>query len=157
MQVHILCISESHTNNTQSTSELKIPGYRLERKDRSNGPHGGVCIYIRDDISYQRRTDLETEELELLWIEICIPNSKSFLLCSAYRPPDSSKYICKNFSDRFDDVLSTVSAENKESFIAGDLNCDYKVSNDHIDIKDLINSYGFHQLIKSPTRTTINS
>ena len=38
--------TETHLNDTVKNSELKIPGYTIERRDRINGPHGGVICYI---------------------------------------------------------------------------------------------------------------
>lgn len=155
--IHILSLSETHTNSAVLDSELEIPGYLLERKERKIGKHGGVSIYIRDDLQFTRREDLEVDDIELLWIEVFIPNSKSLLICSAYRPPDSSKYLDKNFAEKLDDLLSTVTSENKESIMCGDFNIDFNVSTDHLKIKELIKSYGFHQKIKLPTRISKHS
>ncbi len=47
--------------------------------------------------------------------------------------------------------------ENKETIIAGDLNCNYLIKNDQKEIKDAINLNGFKQLIDQPTRTTSTS
>ena len=59
--IHVVGFSETHTNSTVSDAELNIQGYSFERLDRTNGSHGGVSLYIRDDIQYQRRKDLEIE------------------------------------------------------------------------------------------------
>ena len=156
-QIHLLGFSETHTNDTVTDAELSVRGFTLERKDRSAGRGGGVSLYIRDDLQYQRRNDLETDNLEFLWIEIFVKNSKSILLCNAYRPPSSSKYHNRNFPTHLDNILSSVNSENKETIIAGDLNCNYCVPNDQFEIKDTIKSYGLHQLIKSETRITKQS
>ena len=58
-QIGIFSITETHLNDTVKNSELKIPGYTIERRDRINGPHGGVICYIRDDLTHQRRSDLD--------------------------------------------------------------------------------------------------
>jgi len=89
--IHLFGFSETHTNDTVLDAELAIPGFTLERKDRFSGQSGGVSLYVRDDLQYRRRTDLEDDNLEFLWVEIFIKNSKSLLISSAYRPPDSSK------------------------------------------------------------------
>ena len=47
----------------------------MERKDRKVGPHGGVLCYIRDDLKYDRRYDLEIKGIECIWIEFFIPKS----------------------------------------------------------------------------------
>ena len=155
--VNILCFSETHTNTSIKNAELEIPNYVLERKDRINGSHGGVSMYLRDDVSYRRREDLEIDGLEILWVEIFIPKSKSLLVCSTYRPPDSSKYIDKNFDVKFNSMLDKISAENRETIMCGDYNINYKVANDHSDFKNLVKMHGFTQLIKSFTRITKRS
>ena len=48
-----------------------------------------------------------------MWIEILVKKSKSFLIGTIYRPPVGSKYLPKDFSVYFEDMLSTAAAENK--------------------------------------------
>lgn len=155
--VHIISFSETHTNNTVTDAQLKIPGYTLERKDRVIEGHGGVSLYIRDDLNYNRRDDLEIEGIEFLWIEFFPKKSKPLLISSCYRPPDNSKYLDRNFVEKFNNILDAITAENKETIMCGDFNCNYKVPGDHSDLKDLVKLHGFSQLIKSYTRITKNS
>ena len=150
--IHMFGLSETHTNDSVLDAELSVPGFLLERKDRHAGKSGGVSLYVRDDLQYQRRFDLEDVSLDFLWVEIFIKNSKSILVSSAYRPPDSSKYHNRKFSEKLDNMLSTVQNENKEIIISGDLNCNYGIANDHIEIKDIVKSHGLSQIIKLPTR-----
>eukprot|EP00112_Aurelia_sp_Birch-Aquarium-sp1_P015852 Seg3541.2 transcript_id=Seg3541.2/GoldUCD/mRNA.D3Y31 product="hypothetical protein" protein_id=Seg3541.2/GoldUCD/D3Y31 len=51
-------------------------------------------------------------------------------------------------------MLELATNENKETILAGDLNCNYLVPNDHKEIKDALRINGFKQLIQSSTRTT---
>eukprot|EP00112_Aurelia_sp_Birch-Aquarium-sp1_P000328 Seg10276.1 transcript_id=Seg10276.1/GoldUCD/mRNA.D3Y31 product="hypothetical protein" protein_id=Seg10276.1/GoldUCD/D3Y31 len=51
-------------------------------------------------------------------------------------------------------MLGLATNENKETILAGDLNCNYLVPNDHKEIKDALRINGLKQLIQSPTRTT---
>ena len=95
--VQIFQVTESHLDDSIPDSFVNVFGYNLIRKDRKNGPGGGVCIYIRDDLNYQQRLDLEKHELGALVIEVFIKHSKSLLTSVIYRPPDSSKYLNRNF------------------------------------------------------------
>ena len=140
-----------------TNEQLEIPGYTLRRKDRIIESHGGVSIYIREDIKFNRRHDLEVDGCEFLWIEIFVPKSKPFLVCSAYRPPDNSRYLDTNFVQKFNNMLDNISSENKETIMIGDFNCDYKVPRDHIDMKALVKLQGYSQLINDYTRITKNS
>ena len=147
-------ISESHATPDIRDGELEIDGYDLVRKDRESGEYGGVLCYIRSDIKYQRRWDLEIAGLEAIWIEILIVRSRSILVCFSYKPPDSSNHIDKHFTAKFRDMIETATCENKETLLAGDLNCNYLVPNDHTEIKDIIRINGLKQVIEQPTRIT---
>jgi hypothetical protein len=71
--------------------EVCLPGFEIVRRDRSvNGRYGGgVCIYIRSNINYKIRHDLHFETPENLIVEVKKPRSKSILVSTWYRPPDS--------------------------------------------------------------------
>ena len=63
---------------------VSVSGYKFERKDRgANG--GGVGCYIKDRYTYVRRFDLESDEIELMWLEIKLVNTKS-LFCRGHLP-----------------------------------------------------------------------
>jgi hypothetical protein len=115
---------------------------------------GGVYVYIRDDLNFQRRTDLESQFIEAVWIEIVIKKSQSILICIAYRPPNSSNYLNKNFDNEFNDMLTTASMDNKEIIHSRDMNCDYSKRSDNRNLKDIIKINGLKQMITEPTRVT---
>ena len=146
----IFQVSESHLDDSVPGSFVKVSGYNLIRRDRKNGPGGGVCIYIREDLNYQQRLDLENHELEALVIEIFIKHSKSLLISVIYRPPDSSKYLNRNFQCVFNDFITMAMSENKEFILSGDLNCDYLKRSEHVAIKDCLKINGFKQLMDEP-------
>lgn len=154
---HIFQVSESHLDESISDSLINVCGYNIIRKDRKGGPGSGVCMYIRNDLNYQRRQDLEKDEIEALVIEIFIKYSKSLLASVVYRPPDSSKYLNRKFEHVFADFITTAVSEDKEFILSGDLNCDYLKRSDHIAIKDCLKLNGFKQLIDEPTRITMNT
>ena len=80
-------------------------------------------MYIKQDVPYRRRYDLEREDIECIWIEILFPKSKGIIIGNIYRPPDTSKYSDSDFNDKLDEVLNAVSDEEKEIILLGDLNC----------------------------------
>ena len=91
----ILAINKSKIDDLIPDSEIYIFGYNIIRKDRNrNG--GGVALYIRDTISLSERNDLIPDRLEMIFIEVNRPHSKSFLVSTWYRPPNSEM-------DLFDD------------------------------------------------------
>ena len=133
--IDLFGVSESHLKPEISNAELRIPGYELHRLDRKNGPGGGVAVYVKENMSSDRRHDLEVEGIECRWLEINVRNSKSLLVGILYRPPDTSSYLNEDFEQSFDDMLGTAIAEEKETIIIGDLNCNYLKDADHKSIK----------------------
>ena len=103
--IRALGITESKLNNSVGDVELHIEGYV---KDRNTGSGDGVCLYLRNDLSWQRQTDLEAVENESIWVELLIKHSKSILLCLRCRPPDSSKHLHKAFNNsEFNNSITT--------------------------------------------------
>jgi hypothetical protein len=141
--IHILGITESHANKHLLDDQVSVTDYSLVQKDRESRQGGGFCCYIRNYINWQRRTDLEIDGIECLWIEILIQNAKSFLFGIIYRPPDSSLYIDKDFAVKFSDIIESTVCENKEVILCGDVICNYLVQSDHKPIKDIILLTGF--------------
>ena len=126
-------------------------------KPRTSGQVGGVGIYISQSVPFQRRLDLENNDIECIWIEILFPKSKGFLIRVIYRPPDSSKHLPGNFNETFESMLSMVVSEDKECILTGDINCNYLESSDHKELKSILSLFNLKQLISSPTRITKES
>ena len=151
-KINILALSETFLSH-ETFTDVQIGGYSFEYKNRKSAG-GGIGAYIKDGTPYTRREDLECEELEMFWLELSFKNAKKFLLAVIYRPPDSSKYLSKDFVKAITEKIQTVQKENKETIIVGDINCDYSNPEDHCDIKTLFNVNGFKQIVKKSTRIT---
>ena len=142
-KINILSLSEKFLSNDVHTS-IGIGGYSFEYKNRRK-PGGGIGAYVKDGIPYIRREDLECEDLEMMWLEISFKNTKSFLISVIYRPPDTSKHLCKNFIERITDKLQAIQIENKETIIIGDINRDYANTEGHQGIKILFSINGLNR------------
>ena len=157
--LHVLALNETKLDSDFPKELSSVPGYQQERLDRTrNG--GGVSIYIRDSIKYKRRLDVPKDDLELICIEVQPPKNKPFLVIVWYRPPSSP--VC-SFNE-LEHVLSYLDQEGKEIILVGDTNCDLaKTKADQPmdnDVKHLCNLYelfSLKQLIKEPTRVTLNT
>ena len=153
--IDVLTLSETHITASQSNDKLyAISGYNFEKRDGTVGKGGGVAVYIKNTVNYVRRTDLESEKLENIVIEITLTTSKNVLINTHYRPPQGSNYLQKNYNELFAESLELVCSETKEVILLGDMNVDYLKRNDNKDIKSIIAENGFTQVIKSPTRIT---
>jgi len=144
--VAVLSFSETWLDNTITDSEIEIQGYSIIRKDRDRGG-GGVCMYIRNDIAFNIRNDLEIEGLEAIWADILLPKTKPFLIGCIYRPPKQ-----KDFIHLLDSVLSL--CHNQETYLLGDTNFNV-MDNSNSKTKRFVhtcNSFGFNQLITEITR-----
>ena len=127
----------------------------MVRRDRCRSG-GGVAMYIRNVIDYIIRSDLSDPDLEFSCIEIQKPKAKPFLLSNWYRPPNSPIELF----DKFEALLGKIEAENVESNILGDIDCDKMAATPANKTRHLIKlcqSYQYAQLIKEPTRVTSRS
>ena len=134
-KTHIFFLSETNIDNSTATQLFEIPGYTFINKNIDVGNHGGVAIYKKDGIPFIRRTDLEVNELECIWLEINFPNTKVFLISVLYRPPSTSKYLPTNFNELLRNSLIKVSSENKETILTGDFNINYQKVDDNGELK----------------------
>ncbi|PFX12745.1 hypothetical protein AWC38_SpisGene23247 [Stylophora pistillata] len=116
--IQIITLSETWIKADRSDSEYEIPGYKLFRKDRK-GNHGGVAVFVHDELVATRRDDLELDTVEGMWLEIAVPKSRSFLVGNFYRPDRTSRYYDKDFMLKLNGILDTASAEGKEMLLFG--------------------------------------
>jgi hypothetical protein len=65
--------------------------------------------------------------LHQLWLKIQVMNFRSFFICTAYRPPETS-LSC--FETDFSETLTSALSFNKPIYIMGDLNCNVLDAND---------------------------
>ena len=77
---HVFTLSETWLDSSIHDSEINIPGYVVERSDRNR--HGGdVAVYIKGDIHYKRRYDVENvNNIESVWLEIQQVHKKSIII-----------------------------------------------------------------------------
>ena len=75
----VICLSETWLDDSITDSEISIDGYCLVRRDR-NKSGGGVCMYIRNVISFSPRIDLDIDGLEVFFCDILLPKSKPIVI-----------------------------------------------------------------------------
>ena len=62
-RIHLILFTETWLNSSVLDEEVSIPGYTIFRKDRGS-KGGGVIVYVRDNLSVIRRSDLERPDVE---------------------------------------------------------------------------------------------
>ena len=151
--VHLLGLSETRIEQQQNIPDtyIEIPNYTIQRRDSKLKGETGLAIYIHNSIApiARRRKDLETQNVECLWIEICDPKSKSLLVGIVYRN-GSSTYT---WYDDFVDMMDAVSGNIKSNvLLLGDFNLDlFKCQPSWTSITSFL---GLNQLVTHPTRVT---
>ena len=88
----VICLTETWLDHTLDDCALQITGFQpiirhdREKVDAGTINHGGVAVYVRNDVAFKHRVDLENSEVESIWLEI-FSETGSFLLSVIYRPP----------------------------------------------------------------------
>ena len=152
--IHILGISETKLNQMHPDTPFEVNGYQKPfRRDRTENAGGGLMVYVKEGVSCKRRSDLEHQMLECIWVEIKPVNSRSYLVGHIYRPPNSTV----RWNELFEDSIEKVLQEEKEIYLLGDVNRD--LLNDQISKSwtDYMEPFGLAQLVKEPTRVTSDS
>ena len=149
----IIGLCETFLNDSFDDNEFMIHGYTMFRKDRqSHG--GGVLLYVNDQFSCNRRYDLEHDHCESLWIEVKIPQQKSFTVGYFYRPPS----VDREWLTNIENTLEKAYLENKELILFGDFNINFVngvCSNNSW--TQITNCYNLVQLVTEHTRVTQTS
>ena len=153
----IIGFTETHLNEV-SAKFTTLKDYTNVSNSRKSKHHwGGVAIYLRSDMTYKHRTDMDIFEdgvLESVFVEI-IDKGKSFYVGVIYRPPNSD---LAKFSSHLNGILQKL--KDKTSYLMGDFNLDLMKSEQHAATGKFLgdfNSVGFHPLISLPTRITEKS
>ena len=61
----VICLNEMFCDSSIADSEINLPDYSIVRRDR-NRHGGGVAVYIRNSLTFIRRNDLETDDVECI-------------------------------------------------------------------------------------------
>ena len=162
--VDVYGICESFLNSSISDDFVNVKGFRMVRKDRSYSIGGGLVLYIKENIEYKRRVDLEDNlcfTVETIWVELKL-TCKPILLCLAYRPPKYNSTFTNQWIQSIKQCLVSAYSENKPIVLMGDINVD--LANDRTyekgfknDWLDVITNFDVQQYVTEYTRVTENT
>jgi hypothetical protein len=87
----IILLYEIKASQEITNSELNLKGYFLESKIREKNPKhgGGVAIYVKEGIIYDRILDFEPLKLELICLRIKTLQGLIYVI-AYYNPPDQT-------------------------------------------------------------------
>ena len=152
LEFDIMAFTETWLHPGIPNEDLRVATYQTpERKDRNENPHGGVLIYIKDNIHYIRRHDLEIPGTECIWVEI-VMNHKRLLFGLFYRPPDAT-----NLTLIEDSIHLAIDTGMTDIVITGDFNYNMLSEPTRRKIIAICQQFSLSQHITEPTHYTENS
>ena len=118
-----IALTETHLKPEIQDAEVTIEGWSLYRSDRGPGKsHGGVAIYLRNDLIGQLVAVHSNSQCETLVVKV---KTLNLLLMCVYRPPDSTvENFCESLKicqKSIDDVTEK-DPKVKDILILGDFN-----------------------------------
>ena len=111
-----------------------------------------MAVYVNQTVRHFHRSDIKDPKLEIVGVEITPLHAKNFIVLCWYKPPKSDND--KETFEALKNVLSKLDAEEKEIYLMGDTNCDFKKPNEGParQLNSIYNEFQFEQQIKEPTR-----
>ena len=152
-KIHLLGLSETWLSSSHTDSILSIPNYQIIRRDKSRQGHTGIAVYINDNINpfVKRRSDLESKEIECIWLEIKYSMSSPLLLGFMYRHPDSKE----DWLDDFVQMMVSVPLNGRNLVLLGDINLN--MLQPQVVWQSTFTMFGLQQLVDKPTRVSSTS
>lgn len=153
----ILAITETYFRNTTKDSSINIPGYKITRRDRSDGRKGGrsLIYYFEDLNAYECKLLSDKSPIEAAWVDISF-HSQKLLVGSIYRPPDYG-----NFFDEFRLLLENLWRKRSNIVLLGDFSVNVLPSSSNSgdlllkrNFLQLLSKFSLKNVISVPTRIT---
>ena len=74
----LVSLTETWLNERVLTKDLAFNNYRLPfRRDGVGDSHGGIVVYVKENIPCKRRYDLELNTIECIWLKLNTKNKKT--------------------------------------------------------------------------------
>ena len=103
-------------------SLLKIGGYNLISVGKTCSAHGGLAIYLNDEMNYKILSLYEQSNIwEGQFIEVRkLSSSKKLIIGNIYRPPNNTTENYNCFSEELSRILAILTKSKSDVIIAGD-------------------------------------
>jgi hypothetical protein len=76
------------------SSEFYPDNYTIYRRDRGTDDHGGVVIATMNNLTTEVHN---SKTVELISVKIDLPNKKTLIVSSFYRPPKTDEVYIQNY------------------------------------------------------------
>ena len=161
LEFNFIGLSETWLNALNADTQ-HIPDYTHIYETRTNKTGGGVSLYMKKHIQFNRRTDLQSPDpdFETVFVEVdkeSINTEANVIMGVIYRSPGSD---LKKFNLYINDILLQIKNESKLSYLMGDYNINllnYQTHSLTNQFVDTFFAYSFSPLITNPTRVTEKS
>ena len=120
----VIGITETWLQNSIEYTPF-IEGYNFIHKCRSSKAGGGVGIYIKSDVVFKQKPDLdfyESDILESIFVEILRPNQSNIVIGTIYRQPNTNVDLSIT---KLNELLAKLGQEQKLRYLMGDFNIDF--------------------------------
>ena len=145
----VLSFTETWLNDLHSSDQILFPSFKFpERKDRIGDRHGGVILYVINNVAYKRRYDLELNRLENIWAETKLSSSRNVLYGVFYRPPNADSV----YNSLIEDSISlAVDTGIPDIIIMGGFNWNSLQNQSNRKTESVCNQFNLVQCIEEPT------
>lgn len=126
----IVALTETHLSSDIINSEITMNGYSVHRTDRLERSHGGVMIYIPNEIPCELILSHSNSVCEVVGINTTI-NKRQINFINVYIPPDCKLSDMRNIIEKITQCPQ-VKDQTRETIITGDFNvpqCEWDFSN----------------------------
>ena len=151
----VITISEIWLNTSVTNCEVSIDGYKLYRQDRLRKRGGGVCAYVRKNITVTVLKDisnLSDNYSHQFWLKLQYRKLRSVVICISYRPPDC---VLSCFEELLKPSYIQALTMNKPIAFLGDLNCNVlEEGPESKALSNFLSETNLRQIITTPTRIT---
>ena len=150
----VISFSETWFNKDVNNSDIILNNYGVPfRNDRDNDAHGGVAVYVKNNIPCVRRPEFEILNVESVWIEVRL-NYKRLLVGTFYRPPNSDPSVIRDIERSIDLAIDT---GIPDIIILGDFNLNMLKAATSRSVSNICQQYNLKQIIIEPTHFTETS
>ncbi len=157
-----LLVQETHLNDSHLSECFSIPRYRFHGADRTcnsgKSRGGGLAVYAgsKYHFEYIESHTKCNKDIEIMWVRLDLPSTRSTLIANIYRPPDGNLSNALEIIEK--DIAEWMSTGNPDIVIMGDFNVD--VHKNHAANRKLnlfISNNSLSQIITEPTQLTNTS
>ena len=120
-KIGVVSLNETWLNDTVEDAEVAVPGFTIFRNDRTTAGHGGVALYVRNELQPVLLSELLDPNIESVFIRIRIGNTPC-LVGSIYRVPNANMLQFESITSQIEKVCNL----NLNTILMGDFNLDIK-------------------------------